>query len=83
MNIMTDPTSTSTSTQSLAAEEMRSRAAQIDIEQIIANIDAGHRMAGMALTEADKESLRRVDRGETTIAEEREQLLAELNARHQ
>lgn len=78
MNVMTEPADT----PRLTDDELRARAAQIDIEQIIANIDAGHRMAGMAVTEDDKESLRRVDRGDTTIEEERDRLLAEISARH-
>lgn len=81
MNVMTEPTD-DTDAPRLTAEQLRARAAQIDIEQIIANIDAGHRMAGMALTEEDKEAIRRVNRGETTAEEERDRILDELNARH-
>lgn len=49
-----------------------------DVEDVIGSVEAGVRFESMELTDADRESLRRVDRGETTVEQEREQLVTEL-----
>lgn len=49
-----------------------------DVEDVIASVAAGLRFESMELTDADRESLRRVDRGHTTVEQEREQLVTEL-----
>lgn len=67
-----------TSAHPMTRDEQAAAAAGRDVEQIIANIDAGHTMAGMPLTDADKAAIRRVDRGETTAEQERQQILTEI-----
>lgn len=57
-------------------------AATRPLDQVIAAIDAGHTMAQMPLTDDDKAAIARVDRGETTIAQERARILDELAAAH-
>ncbi len=49
-------------------------------EQIIAAVAAGHEMAGMPLEPSDVEALRRLHRGESTVADERARILAEIEA---
>ncbi|MGC5247617.1 hypothetical protein ACPXB3_11905 [Gordonia sp. DT219] len=67
-------------THSTRREEIRADRARRSTEQIIAAIDAGHTMAGMPLTDADKAAITRIDRGETTIEEEHDRMLAEFAA---
>ncbi|GAA4685094.1 hypothetical protein [Gordonia humi] len=62
----------------LTRGEQTALAAAADIEVILTSIDAGHRMAGMALTDDDKAAVRRVDSGASTVDDERDQLIAEL-----
>ncbi|MDF3285014.1 hypothetical protein [Gordonia sp. N1V] len=61
-------------------EEIRAALAGRSTEQIIAAIDAGHTMAQMPLTNDDKAAIARVDRGDTTLEQERDRMLAEFAA---
>lgn len=47
-----------------------------DVDDVIASVEAGIRFESMELTDADRESLRRVDRGESTVEQERARLIA-------
>ncbi|WP_045825022.1 hypothetical protein [Williamsia herbipolensis] len=49
-------------------------------EQIIAAVAAGHEMAGMPLDASDVAALRRRHNGETSVADERARILAEIEA---
>ncbi|WP_207844036.1 hypothetical protein [Williamsia soli] len=49
-------------------------------EQILAAVAAGHEMAGMPLTDGDVAALRRLSRGESTVEQERDRVLAEIKA---
>ena len=48
-----------------------------DIEQKIREVDATMAMEGMPLTEADKENMRTVMRGEVSFAEMKQRILSE------
>lgn len=61
-------------------DEIDAALAARPVEQIIAAVDAGHTMAGMPLTEDDKDAIRRIDRGESTIEDERQRILDEIVA---
>lgn len=58
--------------------ELDALAAAKSVEEIIVEINAGHRMAGMPLTDDDIAVIRRIDAGETTTEEELRRLLHEL-----
>lgn len=62
----------------LTRDEQTAIAHASSIEVILTGIDAGHRMAGMALTDDDKAAVRRVDAGDTTVDDEHDRLIAEL-----
>jgi len=49
-----------------------------DVEDVIGSVEAGMRFESMELTDADRESLRRVDRGYTMVEQERARFVAEL-----
>ena len=51
--------------------------------QILAAVEAGHEMAGMPLTDADRAATLRVVRGESTADEEVAALLTRVRASHQ
>lgn len=51
-------------------------------EQILAAADAGHEMAGMVATDADRAAALRVLHGTTTPEQEAATVLAEIRARH-
>ena len=51
-------------------------------EQILVAADAGHEMAGMVATDADRAAALRVLRGETTPEQEAARVLAEIQSRH-
>ncbi|MYR08975.1 hypothetical protein GTV32_22850 [Gordonia sp. SID5947] len=61
-------------------DEIDAALATRSVEQIIAAVDAGHTMAGMPLTDRDKDAIRRIDSGETTIEQERQRILDEIAA---
>jgi len=48
------------------------------VDDVIASVEAGMRFESMELTDADRESLQRVDRGDRTVEQERARLVAEL-----
>ncbi len=47
--------------------------------QITAAVAAGHEMAGMSLTAGDVAAMERVRRGESSIDDERDRILAEIS----
>ena len=49
-------------------------------EQILAAVAAGHEMAGMPLESSDVEAMQRLSRGESSVADERARILAEIEA---
>ncbi|MBE7190626.1 hypothetical protein [Jatrophihabitans endophyticus] len=51
--------------------------------EILAAVEAGHEMAGMVLTDADRAAGLRVLRGESTPEQEAAAMLAELRSRHE
>lgn len=73
-------TATMTQHHPRTREQINAALAHRPTEQVIAAVDAGHTMAGMPLTADDKDAIARVERGETTIEQERERILAEIAA---
>lgn len=63
----------------LSDEERKRIKQQRTPEQVIAGVNAGHTMADMPLTDADAAAVKRMLTGETTFAEERDRIYAEVN----
>ncbi|WP_051722136.1 MULTISPECIES: antitoxin VbhA family protein [Actinomycetes] len=68
---MTSPNPRPTAEQAFARTE----------ERILAAVEAGHEMDGMALTDEDRAAVRRIARGETTGNDEVATLLAAIRDR--